>query len=99
MVIGLLCNCHGSPGLFRQFLFENHVPNYMMVPTRQGDKAKDWAKSTNLTAVYSYTTNHSSYVLILGWSKSDFSDLEWADVNNSNPEIRLRAEMILERFA
>lgn len=97
MIVGLACRCHASPNLFRQFLFSNHVPNYMRVPLYQGEEAKGWAKDNNLAEISSYLDKRSSYVLVVGWSKS--SDLEWADINNADPERTLKAEMILERFA
>lgn len=96
MIVGLLCNCSGAPGLFRQFLFKNHIPNYMTVPMKRGEEAKAWAKDNNLTDVSSYLDKRSSYVLVVGWSKP--SDLEWTDINNADPERTLKAEMLLERF-
>lgn len=97
MIIGVACRCHASPNLFRQFLFANHVPNYLSVPLYQGDKAKKWAKDNNLSDVLAYIDNRASYVLVVGWT--DPSDVEWADINNAGPERTLKAEMILEQFA
>lgn len=99
MVIGLTCNCHGAPGLFRQFLFENHVHNYMTVPMKRGEEAKAWAEDNSVLDIIAYLNKRSSYVIIVGWSEPDFSDLRWSDINNGDPERRLRAEMILEQFA
>ena len=96
MIAGLACNCHGSPSLFRQFLYANHVPNYLSVPFYRGDKAKEWARA-NLPSASSYLDAHSSYVLVVGWD--GHSSPDWADINNATPERELKAEMILERFA
>lgn len=90
------CNCHSAPNLFRQFLFANHIPNYLAVPLYQGDKAKAWAKD-NLPEAFAYIENRASFVLIVGWSAAD--NAEWADINNANPERQMKAELILERFA
>lgn len=97
MIVGVACNCHGSPNLFRQFLFANHVPNYLSVPLYQGDKARKWAEENNLPEILNYIDNHSSYVLIVGWG--DSSAPEWVDINNATPEREMKAEMILEQFA
>ena len=96
MVIGLACNCHAAPGLFRQFLFENHIPNYMGVPLLQGEKAKQWAKEHGALDILNYLEHRSSFVIVLG---EEGEERGWSDINNADPEKVLRAEMILERFA
>lgn len=97
MVIGLSCNCAAAPGLFRQFLFANHVPNYMKVPLFKGEEAKAWADKNDLPKILSYIENHSSFVLVVGWTSK--KDLQWVDINNADSERQIHAEMILERFA
>ena len=96
MITGVACNCHGSPSLFRQFLFECKTPNYMAVPLLQGEKGKAFLESNGFTDALTYANNHSAYVLIVGVNASTS---EWADINNATPDRQLKAEMILERFA
>lgn len=97
MIIGLSCRCAAAPNLFRQFLFANHVKNYLSVPLFKGKDAREWAEEHNLQDVASYISNHSSYVLIVGWDDETPSD--WVDINNANSERQLKGEMILEQFA
>lgn len=96
-IVGVMCNCHASEPLFRQFLFSNHVANYLSVPVFKGDKAKQWAKDNNLSDLKTYIDKHSSYAVIVGWTNT--KDVAWEDINNVTPERELRAEMLLERFA
>lgn len=96
MVIGLACNCHAAPGLFRQFLFENHIPNYMNVPLLQGEKAKEWLRENGATDILNYLERRSSFVIVFG---EDGEKRDWSDINNADPEKMLRAEMVLEQFA
>lgn len=96
MILGLSCNCHAAPGLFRQFLFGGKVPNYMKVPLFKGEEAKAWVEKNNLPKIRSYIENHSSYVIVVGWTSK--KDLDWVDINNADSERQIRAEMLLERF-
>lgn len=96
MILGLSCNCHAAPGLFRQFLFGGHVPKYMSVPLFKGEEAKAWAMKNNLPDILSYIEAHSSYVIVVGWTNK--KNLDWVDINNADSERQIRAEMLLERF-
>ena len=96
MVIGLACNCHGAPGLFRQFLFENHVKDIFSIPLYQGKDARTWADENSARDILNYLEKRSSFVLVVGTNGDEY---EWSDINNADPERTLRAEMILERFA
>lgn len=96
-LIGLACDCHNAPSRFRNFLFSNHTPNYLSIPLYQGEEALDWAMRNNLLELATFISNHSSFVLVVGWT--DRRTLEWANISNSTPEDILHAEMIIERFA
>lgn len=69
----------------------------MKIPLFQGEEAKAWAEKNNLPDILAYINNRSSYVLVVGWTNKQ--DLDWADINNADPERQIKADMIIERFA
>ena len=68
----------------------------MKVPLFKGEEAKAWAEKNDLPKIRSYIENHSSYVIVVGWTSK--KDLDWVDINNADSERQIRAEMLLERF-
>lgn len=97
MIVGVSCSCAAAPNLFRQFLFANHVANYMRVPLFKGEEGRTWAEKNKLSDLLAYINSHGSFVVVVGWTSK--KDLKWVDINNADSERSIRAEMLLEQFA
>ena len=69
----------------------------MQVPLFSGEEARTWAEKNKLSDLLSYINNHSSFVVVVGWTSTQ--DLKWVDINNADSERSIRAEMLLEQFA
>lgn len=98
MIVGLICDCHASLPLFRQFLQGYHVSDYLSVPVYRGGKAKGYAESYELADVSAYIKRHSSFVIILG-EDEETGEVDWVDINNAKLSQELKAKAILEHFA
>ena len=97
MIIALTCACHSAQPLVRRFLASQHHPDPFSVKILVNEEAKGWVNKNNLTDIQDYLKTRSSYALIVGWGED--KKVHWADIQNSYPAEKIKAEAIVERFA
>lgn len=97
MIIALTCSCHGAEPLVRRFLSSQHHPDPFSVKIYKAEEAKGWASKNNLTDIENYLKTRSSYALIAGWGPD--KKVHWADIQNSYPTEKIKAQAIVEKFA
>ena len=97
MIIFLACSCHNSDSLVRRFLSSNHHPDPFSVKIYKAEEAKGWANKNNITDLQNYLANRSSYAIVVGWGED--KRIHWADIQNSYPAEKIKAQAIVEKFA
>lgn len=97
MIIALTCACHSAEPLVRRFLSSMHHPNPFDVKIYKAEEARGWVNKNNITDIANYLKTRSSYALIVGWGKD--KKVHWADIQNSYPAEKIKAEAIVEKFA
>lgn len=91
----LVCNCHNSAPLAREFLV-SHGHDSSMPRFYRGDEARAWVNKNNLSDLISYLSNQSTFIIFVGWDKK--KNVYWADINLPSAKEKIKAESILERF-
>lgn len=97
MIVALTCACHSAEPLVRRFLSSQHHPDPFSVKIYKNEEAKGWIGKNNLTDISNYLRTRSSYAIIAGWGEDKV--VHWADIQNSYPAEKIKAEAIVEKFA
>ena len=97
MLVALSCACHSAEPLIRRFLTSMHHPDPFSVKIYKAEEAKGWVSKNNLTDIENYLKTRSSYALIAGWGPD--KRVHWADIQNSYPAEKIKAQAIVEKFA
>lgn len=97
MIIALSCACHSAEPLIRRFLSSHHHPDPFSVKIYKAEEAKSWVNKNNITDIQNYLKTRSSYALIVGWGEN--KQIHWADIQNSYPPEKIKAQAIVEKFA
>lgn len=97
MIVALTCACHSAEPLVRRFLASQHHPNPFSVKIYVNEEAKGWVNKNGLTDIANFLKTRSSYAIIVGWGED--KRVHWADIQNSYPGEKIKAEAIVEKFA
>ena len=97
MIIFLSCACHSAEPLIRRFLTSMHHPAPFSVKIYKDEEAKGWVRKHELTDIDNFLRTRSSYAIIVGWGAD--KRIHWADIQNSYPAEKIKAQAIAEKFA
>lgn len=97
MIIGLICSCHNSTSVIRNFLSSHGHPDPFSVKLYKGEEAKAWVNKNNISDIQNYLAMHSSFAILVGWGEN--KQIHWADINSNYLPERIKGEAIVERFA
>lgn len=89
------CNCGGAEPMARRFLRDAGVADYMSVPLYQGQKAEKRASEIEPSLI-EFMHHRTGFVIVVG---HDHEELMWENIGNNDIPARVRAELIVSRFA